>query len=184
MPAIDIRKGKAILINGDVLVVMDRQHVTPGKGRGYIQATLRNARTGKSVNMRFRSNENVEFVHIINRKMQYLYRTGDLCHFMDMKSYEEKIITLEMLGDALNFLPEGGEADIELYEENPIGIQLQASVNLKVVETAPGVRGDTVTNVMKPAKLETGYEIQVPLFLNEGDIVKVDTRSGKYISRA
>jgi elongation factor P len=184
MQAINIKKGKALLINGDVLVVLDRQHVTPGKGRGYIQATLRNTRTGKSVNMRFRSNEDVEFVQIVSRKMQYLYRMGDLCHFMDAQNYEEKIIPLEVLGDALNFLPEGGEADIELYEGNPIGIQLQAAVTLKVTETAPGARGDTVTNVMKPAKLETGHEIQTPLFLNEGDSVRVDTRTGKYISRA
>ncbi len=184
MQAINIRKGKALLINGDVLVVLDQQHVTPGKGRAFIQVTLRNTRTGKSINMRFRSNEDVEFVQIINRKMQYLYRTGELCHFMDVQNYEETIIPLEVLGDALNFLPEGGEADIEMYEGNPIGIQLKAAVILKVTETAPGARGDTVTNVMKPAKLETGHEIQAPLFLNEGDSVRVDTRTGKYISRA
>lgn len=184
MQAIEIRKGTALRIDGDVLVVLDRQHVTPGKGRGYIQATLRNIRTGKSVNMRFRSNENVESVQIISSRMQYLYRAGDLCHFMDVQNYEEKIVPVEVLGDALNFLPEGGDADIDFCEGEPIGIQLQAAVTLKVTETAPGARGDTVTNVMKPAKLETGHEIQVPLFLNEGDIIRVDTRTGKYISRA
>jgi len=184
MPAIDIRKGNALLINGDVFVVLDRQHVTPGKGRGYIQATLRNTRTGKSVNRRFRSNENVEYVKILTKKMQYLYRAGDICHFMDMDSYEEKIVPLSVIGDMINFLPEGCEADIELYEENPITVQLQASVSLEVTETAPGARGDTVSNVMKPAMLETGYEAQVPLFINQGDHIRVDTRTGKYLGRA
>jgi len=184
MPAIDIRKGNALLINGDVFVVLDRQHVTPGKGRGYIQATLRNIRTGKSVNRRFRSNENVEFVKILTKKMQYLYRAGDICHFMDIENYEEKIVPLSVIEELINFLPEGGEADIELYEGNPISAQLPASVSLKVTETVPGVKGDTVTNVMKAAKLETGYEIQVPLFINEGDSIRVDTRTGKYLSRS
>ena len=183
MLAIDIRKGNALLINGAVLVVLDRQHITPGKGRGYIRATLRNTRTGKSVNTRFRSNEDVELIQIFSKRMQYIYREGDLCHFMDMKNYEEKTVPLEVMGDVIEFLPEGGEAEVELYEGNPITVQLPASVELKVTETVPGVRGNTVTNVMKHAKLETGYEIQVPLFINEGDIICVDTRTGKYISR-
>ncbi len=115
MLAINIRKGNALLINGDVHVILDRQHVTPGKGRGFIQAALRNTRTGKSVNMRFRSNENVELVQIITKRMQYLYRDGNLCHFMDMENYEEKAVPLEVMGETIKFLPEGREADIEFY---------------------------------------------------------------------
>lgn len=182
--AVDLRKGTSILMKGDLCIVLEFKHLTPGKGHAFVQAILRSVRTGRSFNHKFRSTEEVETARLEDRKMQFLYREPGVAHFMNMDDYSQIEIPDEILGTAIDFLQEGSEATVKTFEGAPVEVELTPSVILKITETEPAVKGDSVTNIKKQATLETGYNIQVPLFVKEGDLIKVDTRSGEYIGRA
>lgn len=184
MQANDLRKGMAILFNNEIHLVEDFRHCTPGNKRGFIQATLRGIKSGRSIQYKFQSFEAIEPAPLIPKAVQFLYKDGDGFHFMDLEDYHSFRMMEESVGDAKHYLKENQELKIRFNEDNPIVIDLPSSLVLKVVESAPGVRGDSVSNTLKPAKLETGYEVSVPLFVNEGDMVKIDTRTGEYIGRA
>jgi elongation factor P len=185
MPAAnDLRKGMAIRYNGDVTVVLDVQHRTPGNLRAFVQATLRSIRTGKSSNVRFGSTEAVELVDVNRRKLEYSYKDQDGYVFMDPDTYESETLRPELLQNSADYLTENLAVEVLYAEGRPVAVELPSSVNLKVVESAEGLRGDSASNVQKPAKLETGKVIQVPLFIKEGEVIKVDTRTGAYMGRA
>jgi elongation factor P len=185
MPAAnDLRKGMAIRYNGDVTVVLDVQHRTPGNLRAFVQATLRSIRTGKSSNVRFGSTEAVELVDVNRRKLEYSYKDQDGYVFMDPDTYESETLRPELLQNSADYLIENLAVEVLYAEGKPVAVELPSSVSLKVVESAEGLRGDSATNVQKPAKLETGKVIQVPLFIKEGEVIKVDTRTGAYMGRA
>jgi len=181
--AVDLRKGMAVMFENDLYVVVDRLHVTPGNWRAYIQVTFKSIRTGKLLDRRFRSTEEVQVVQLDPKEMQFMYKDHEGYHFMD-PDYNTITFSEEVVGDAKNYLIENGKCEILFYNEKAIEIELPSSVDLKVVETPPGFKGDSVTNLQKQATLETGYKVNVPLFIKEGDSVKVDTRTGEYIGRA
>ena len=174
----------AIRYNGDVTVVLDVQHRTPGNLRAFVQATLRSIRTGKSSNVRFGSTETVELVDVNRRKLEYSYKDQDGYVFMDPDTYESETLRPELLQNSADYLIENLAVEVLYAEGKPVAVELPSSVSLKVVESAEGLRGDSATNVQKPAKLETGKVIQVPLFIKEGEVIKVDTRTGAYMGRA
>ena len=182
--AVDLRRGMAVKMDKDLYVVLSHQHVTPGNWRAYVQASFRSIKTGKVFEKRFRSTEEVEVVELDPMDMQFSYKDNAGYHFMDTKDYNTYSLSEEVVGDAKNFLKENLEVMFLFYNGNPIEIELPASVTLKVAETMPGVRGNSATNVMKSATLETGLKIDVPLFITEGEEVKVDTRTGQYLGRA
>jgi len=174
----------AIRYNGDVTVVLDVQHRTPGNLRAFVQATLRSIRTGKSSNVRFGSTETVELVDVNRRKLEYSYKDQDGYVFMDPDTYESETLRPELLQNSADYLTENLAVEVLYAEGKPVAVELPSSVSLKVVESAEGLRGDSATNVQKPAKLETGKVVQVPLFIKEGEVIKVDTRTGAYMGRA
>jgi elongation factor P len=180
----DLRKGMAVRYHGDVAIVLDVQHRTPGNLRAFVQATLRSIRSGKSSNVRFSSTETVELVDVNRRKLEYSYKDQDGYVFMDPDSYETETFPPELINESANYLTENLKVDVLYAEGKAVEVELPSSVLLKVVESAQGIRGDSANNVQKPAKLETGKTIQVPLFIKEGEVVRVDTRSGAYMGRA
>ncbi len=180
----DLRKGQAIRYNGDVAVVLDVQHRTPGNLRAFVQATIRSIKTGKSSNVRFSSTESVVLVDVNRRKLEYSYKDQDGYVFMDPTTYDTETLSPVLLEGAADFLTENLAVEVLYAEGKPVEVDLPSSVNLRVVESAEGVRGDSANNVQKPAKLETGRTIQVPLFIKEGETIKVDTRTGAYMGRA
>ena len=185
MPAAnDLRKGMAVRYHGDVAVVLDVQHRTPGNLRAFVQATLRSIRTGKSSNVRFSSTESIELVDVTRRKLEYSYKDQDGFVFMDPENYETETLNTDLVGDAADYLTENLAVELLYAEGKPVELDLPSSVTLKVVESAEGLRGDSATNVQKPAKLETGKSVQVPLFIKEGETIRVDTRTGSYLGRA
>ena len=185
MPAAnDLRKGMAVRYHGDVAVVLDVQHRTPGNLRAFVQATLRSIRTGKSSNVRFSSTESIELVDVTRRKLEYSYKDQDGFVFMDPENYETETLSADLVGDAADYLTENLAVELLYAEGKPVELELPSSVTLKVVESAEGLRGDSATNVQKPAKLETGKSVQVPLFIKEGETIRVDTRTGSYLGRA
>ncbi|MCX7915797.1 MAG: elongation factor P [Verrucomicrobiae bacterium] len=180
----DLRKGMAIKYNNDVCIVLDMQHRTPGNLRAFVQATLRNLKTGKSAVVRFSSTEPIEPVQVTSRRVDFSYKDHAGYHFIDPETYEMVTLTEEFIGEAKNYLVENLGCTLLEVEGRPAELELPPTVDLKVVEAPPGVRGDTATNVTKPAKVETGIEVAVPLFISAGDVIRVDTRTGKYVSRA
>lgn len=185
MPAAnDLRKGMAVRYHGDVAVVLDVQHRTPGNLRAFVQATLRSIRTGKSSNVRFSSTESIELVDVTRRKLEYSYKDQDGFVFMDPENYETETLSTDLVGDAADYLTENLTVELLYAEGKPVELELPSSVTLKIVESAEGLRGDSATNVQKPAKLETGKSVQVPLFIKEGETIRVDTRTGSYLGRA
>jgi elongation factor P len=185
MPAAnDLRKGMAVRYHGDVAVVLDVQHRTPGNLRAFVQATLRSIRTGKSSNVRFSSTESIELVDVTRRKLEYSYKDQDGFVFMDPENYETETLNADLVGDAADYLTENLAVELLYAEGKPVELDLPSSVTLKVVESAEGLRGDSATNVQKPAKLETGKSVQVPLFIKEGETIRIDTRTGSYLGRA
>ncbi|MHB8519403.1 MAG: elongation factor P [Limisphaerales bacterium] len=180
----DIRKGMAISYNGDVAVVLDTQHRTPGNLRAFVQASLRSLRTGKSFDVRFSSTEKIDVVPMTTRKMDFSYKDGQDYVFSDPETYETVTIPPEIVGDAKNYLVENGPATVTFVEEKVVQVELPSSVCLKVTDAPEGIRGDSANNVMKPATLETGITVQVPLFIKTGEKLKIDTRTGKYMERA
>ncbi|MCD6098242.1 elongation factor P [bacterium] len=181
--AADFRKGMKISYKGEPYEIIDFQKVMMARGRGFVRTKLKNLKTGFVVEYSFSSDERFPEPNFSVRKVQYLYSDGREYHFMDSSTYEQFSISSNQLGDSRWFLKEGTEYKLLFFEERPLSIDLPASVELKVVETEPGVKGDTVNAPTKPAKLETGLVIKVPLFVNEDDVVKVDTRTKEYLGR-
>ncbi|MFC7394246.1 elongation factor P [Scopulibacillus cellulosilyticus] len=180
----DFRTGLTIEVDGGIWSVIEFQHVKPGKGAAFVRSKLRNLRTGAIQEKTFRAGEKVSKAHIENRKMQYLYANGSAHAFMDLESYEQIELNSDQIKDELQFLKENMEVNIQTYEGETIGIELPNTVELEVTETEPGIKGDTASGGSKPATLETGYVVNVPFFINVGDKLVIDTRSGDYVSRA
>ena len=179
----DFRKGLKVLYNGSPFVIIDFQHVKPGKGNQFTRTKMRNLQTGGVVDVNFRSGETLADPDIEDKKMQFLYSEGDTFHFMDQKTYEQVEIQREILGDRAGFLLPEMTCAVMFYRGRALNADIPQQVELVISYTEPGVRGDTATNVMKPATLETGVEVSVPLFINTGDKVKIDTESGAYLER-
>jgi elongation factor P len=163
---------------------MSVQHITPGNWRGMVQAKLRNLKTGNSFEYRFRSEDRVRKAELEEHEMEYLYASGDEHHFMNTETFDQVAIRAEDLGDAIHFLTPNIKVMVELYEHRPVGVELPVTVDLKVAETAPGMKGATASNSGKPATLETGLQVVVPQFIQVGDVVRIDTAEGKYLERA
>jgi elongation factor P len=180
----DLRRGMAINYNGDVTVVLDMQHRTPGNLRAFVQATLRSIRTGKSSDVRFSSTEKIEPVPMITKKMEFSYKDGADYVFTDPETYETVTLASELVGDAKSYLVENGTVTVTFVLEKAVLVEIPASVVLAVTDAPEGIRGDSANNVQKPVKLETGISVQVPLFIKTGEKIKIDTRTGKYMERA
>ena len=180
----DFRNGLTVLIEGNIYQILEFQHVKPGKGAAFVRAKMRNMCTGAVVERTFNAGERLPKAHIDRRAMQYLYESDGNYVFMDNETYEQSELTKEQLGNAINFLKENMDAKIMIYNGRVIGVDLPNTVELTVVKTDPGIRGDTATGGSKPATMDTGYVVKVPLFINEGDVLNIDTRTGEYISRA
>lgn len=185
MPAAnDIRKGQVIKFNGEPHLVMETQHRTPGNLRAFVQIKMRNLRYGKALDQRFASTDTIEVMPTEKKSLEFSYADRDSYAFIDPESFEQIELSAETLGDVRNYLTAGGKVDVLIVDEKPLTVELPSTVALKVVESSEGVKGDTASNVQKPAKLETGLIIQVPLFVKEGEIVKVSTADGSYLGRA
>ncbi|MNO21749.1 Elongation factor P [compost metagenome] len=180
----DFKTGLTVEVDGDIFTVLDFQHVKPGKGAAFVRSKLKNLRNGNTVEKTFRAGETIGRALIENRDVQYLYASGQDHVFMDNETYDQFSLTEEQLKWELNFLRENMNVKIASYQGEILGINLPNSVELKVVETEPGIKGNTATGATKNAKVETGLNVQVPLFINEDDVLLIDTREGKYISRA
>ncbi len=184
MQATRLRKGMLIKVGENLLRVLELQHVTPGNLRGFVRVKLRNIRTGALADQKLRSEDEIERATLDEKSMQYLYRDGDAYHFMDTDSYEQIALTDEVLGDAMHYMVAESVIEMEFYGSEPVGIELPPTVDLKVVETTPAIKGATASAQLKPATLETGLVVQVPPFVNEGDKVRINTETGEYQSRA
>ena len=180
----DLRKGMAIIYNGDVAVVLDSQHRTPGNLRAFVQATIRSIKTGKSADVRFSSTERIDVVPMITKKMEYSYKDGEDYVFSDPETYETVTLSPELVGDAKNFLVENGLVTVTFVEDKAVTLELPSSVVLTVTDAPEGIRGDSANNVQKSITVETGITVQAPLFIKTGEKIKVDTRTGKYMERA
>jgi elongation factor P len=186
MPAIstnDLKNGITLELDNGLFTVVDFQHVKPGKGGAFVRTTLRNVRTGAQLERTFRAAERVEQAILDKREMQFLYRDGDEYVFMDTGTYDQRSVAPSALGDAANYLVENATASLATFRDEIVAVEIPASAELTVTETEPGVQGDRVSGARKPATLQTGLTLQVPLFVNVGDRVRVDTRSGDYITR-
>jgi elongation factor P len=179
-----MKKGMLIKIGEDLFRVLELQHVTPGNLRGFVRVRFRNIRNGSLSDQKLRSEDFVERAILDERQMQYLYKDGEAYHFMDTESYEQLHIDAEALGDSINYLIPDATIAVEFYGSEPVGIELPVTVDLKVVDTAPGIKGATTSNQSKPATTETGLVVNVPPFINPGDVIRVSTESGEYLSRA
>jgi elongation factor P len=179
----DLRPGSVVNYNGELHIVLESEHRTPGNLRAFYQVKMRNMKSGKLSENRFRSGESIEFVRVERKNYQYLYRDGNALMFMDTDTYEQVGVDSEIVGDAINFLKENQDCQLAFVESSVISVDLPPHVYLKVTATDPGMRGDTATNVLKPATVETGASIPVPLFINVDDVIRVDTRNGSYIER-
>ena len=173
-----------INVEQNLFRVLDVQHVTPGNLRGFVRVKLRNIRNGTLADQKLRSEDSVERATLDERQMQYLYHEGEDYHFLDTSSYEQIHISSEALGDSVNYLKPEMTIQVEFYGEEPVGIELPQAVDLKVTDTAPGIKGATASAQVKPATLETGLVVQVPPFVNTGDLIRVNTETGEYLSRA
>jgi elongation factor P len=178
----EFKKGLKIQLDGEPYSIVDFQHVKPGKGGAFVRTKLKHMKLGRVIDNTFRAGEKVELVDFDEKRMQYLYK-DDRYHFMDLDTYDQISLAPEEVGEARDFLKENTEVEILFIDGNPVSVELPNFIELQIVKTDPGIRGDTATGGSKPATLETGAVIQVPLFLNEGAVVKVDTRSGEYLGR-
>lgn len=179
----DLKNGMGLDLPEGLFTVMEFQHVKPGKGGAFVRTKLRNVRTGRVLDKTYRADEKLEQAIIDKREMQYLYRDGTDYIFMDTSSYEQLNVGPAALGEATGYLKENDTAVLQMYKDEIVGVELPASVELLVTETEPGVQGDRVSGALKPATLETGLAVNVPLFVETGNRIKVDTRSGEYITR-
>ena len=180
----DLRRGMAINYNGDICVVLEFQHRTPGNLRAFVQATLRSIRTGKASDVRFSSTEKIEPVPMITTKMEFSYKDGADYVFTNPDTYETVTLTPELVGDAKNYLVENGEVTVTFVEEKAVTVEIPASVILTVTDAPEGIRGDSANNVQKAIIVETGITVQAPLFIKTGEKIKIDTRTRKYMERA
>jgi elongation factor P len=179
----DFRNGVTIVIDGQLWTVIEFLHVKPGKGSAFVRTRLKNVKTGSTVERTFRAGEKLERATVDNRTMQMLYNDADGYHFMDAESYENFTLQRDLIGDPADFLRDGMQIDVQFHDGVPIGADLPAHVELVVSETDPGFKGDTAQGTTKPAKLETGATVNVPLFVNPGDKIRIDTRDRRYIGR-
>jgi len=180
----DLRRGQAVNYNGDISVVLDVQHRTPGNLRAFVQATLRSIRTGKSSDVRFSSTEKVETAPMMTTKMEFSYKDGSDFVFTDPENYETVTLVPELVGDAKNYLVENGQVTVTFVDDKAVSVEIPASVVLTVTDAPEGIRGDSANNVQKAITVETGITVQAPLFIKTGEKIKVDTRTGKYMERA
>lgn len=179
----DFRKGLKIEINGEPFIIVDFLHVKPGKGGAFVRTTLKSLLGGNVIDRTFRSGEKVDKPDLEEKTMQYLYESDGQFFFMDSETYDQSFLTEDQLGDSKYYLQENVEIAVLFHNGKPIGVDVPMFVELRVASTEPGVKGDTAGGATKPATLETGMSVQVPLFINEGDVLKIDTRTGKYIER-
>jgi elongation factor P len=179
-----LKKGMLVKMEQDLFRVLELQHVTPGNLRGFVRVKLRNIRSGTLSDQKLRSEDSIERATLDEREMQYLYQDGDDYYFMDTSSYEQIHINSEALGESVNYLKPEMTINVEFYGSEPVGIELPQTVDLKVLETVPGIKGATASNQVKPATLETGLVVQVPPFINTGDMIRVNTETGEYLARA
>jgi elongation factor P len=179
----ELKRGITIELDGQLYQVLDFQHIKMGRGSAQVRLKLRDVRAGHNTERSFQASETFTRAVLERRPVQYLYNDGSLYHFMDTKTFEQTAIDKSMLGEALNYLKDGANLEMLTHKGKSVGIQLPVSVELKVVETGPGFKGDTASAGSKPAEMETGITIKVPFFINTGDIIKVDTRSGEYLER-
>lgn len=180
----EFRSGLKILLDGDPYAIVENEMVKPGKGQAFNRVKIRNLKTGRVIERTFKSGDSVEAADVVDADMQYLYTDGDFWHFMVPETFEQYTAGKAAMGDTAQWLKDGTTCIVTLWNGEPLSVTPPAHVELKIVETDPGMRGDTVTGGTKPAKLETGAIVKVPLFLNEGEIIRVDTRSAEYIARA
>lgn len=178
-----LRKGLTLDMNGELVKVIDFQHVKQARGSAFVRLTMRNLRTGSTTQQTFQAGSKFQPVRLERQRVQFLYREDDQYHLMDLDTFEQFALDSETLGDAVNYMVENGTLDVLTYQDQPIDVELPVTVNLRVAQTEPGVRGDTAAGGTKPATLETGLTVNVPLFINEGDLIKVDTRTGEYLER-
>jgi elongation factor P len=179
----DLRNGTVFERDGQLFVTVTYSHMKMGRGTAQVRTKLRNLKTGATIEQTFRPEERFPLVRLERRTMQYLYSDGDQHHFMDTETYDQVVLGKNELGDALHYIKENNEIQVLNYDGNPIGVELPTTVDLEVIETDPGFKGDTANAGTKPAKVETGISVQVPLFVNQGDRIRVDTRSGEYVER-
>ena len=187
MPSIQatrLKKGMLVKVGEDLFRVLELQHVTPGNLRGFVRVKFRNIRSGNLSDQKLRSEDTMDRAILEEREMQYLYKDGDSFHFMDTSSFEQIHIDAEGLGDSVNYLIPDALINVEFYGSEPVGIELPPTVDLTVADTAPGIKGATASNQIKPARLETGLVVNVPPFVNTGDKIRVSTDTGEYLSRA
>jgi elongation factor P len=180
----DMRPGQTLDIDGTLFTIVNYQHVKPGKGQAFVKTKLKNVKTGAVTDKTFRADEKVTLAVLDKREMQFLYKEDAGLVFMDNESYEQTHVDPELLGDSVKFLKDGTVCLVPVYEGTPIGAEMPPNVELEIVDTEPGMKGDRVSGALKPATVETDAIVQVPLFLDKGDRIKVDTRTGEYISRA
>jgi elongation factor P len=181
--ATDLRKGATFELDGDLYRVLEYQHSYIGRGSANVRTKLRNLRSGRTIDRTFPASEKFQEVRLELRQVQFLYRDGDLYYFMDTETYEQPALSAEVLGDRVNYLKEGLILSLSMHEAQPVEIELPVTVELEVTQTEPGVKGDTATGATKRATLETGLTVQVPLFVEQGDTIRVDTRTGEYLTR-
>lgn len=179
----DLKPGAFIKFNGELAQVLESTHRTPGNLRAFYQVKMRVVRTGRLMENRYRSGETIEFVRVEKKPYQYLYREGNMLVFMDQETYDQIHVQEEIVGEPIKFLKENQDVQISFEENNVLGVELPPNVNLRITHTEPGLKGDTATNVLKPATTETGATINVPIFVNEGDLVRIDTTTGDYLDR-
>ncbi len=184
MKASELKKGMVIKDGANFFVVIEMEHRTPGNLRAIYQAIIKNILTGQTLNKRYSPSDSVEKADLESKKVQYLYRDHEGFHFMDMENYEALYLSDDMIGSAKDYLKENLAVELLYHDHKPVSIEMPVSVALKIVESAPGAKGDTSGKAMKPAKLETGFTVNVPLFIEEGETVLVDTRTGDYLGRA
>ncbi|ATC64670.1 elongation factor P [Nibricoccus aquaticus] len=180
----DIRKGQVIKFNGEPHLVMETQHRTPGNLRAFVQIKMRNLRYGKALDQRFASTDTIEVFSTDKRTLEFSYADRGTFAFIDPETFDQIEILETTLGDVKNYLTAGGKVDVLFVDEKPLTVELPSAVNLKVIESADGIKGDTASNVQKPAKVETGLIVHVPLFVKEGEIIRVSTDDGSYLGRA
>jgi len=181
--ATQLKRGMCIKHDNDLYRVVETQHKTPGNLRGMVQAKIRHLKTGSIMEHRFRSEDRVERAILDDSEMEFLYQDGDMYHFMNNESFEQIALSAEVLGDAVQYLIPNIKLKVEMYEDRPVGIELPLTVEMKVLETEPAIKGASVSNVGKPAKMETGLVVQVPAFIAEGETIRIDTATGAYIER-
>lgn len=179
----DFRKGVTVEIDGVVWSISDFQHVKPGKGAAFVRTKLKNVMTGAVLERTFSPTDKYPLAHIETKDMEYLYSDGELYYFMDVETYEQIPLNFEQVEDAIDFIKENDQVKMRFYKGSAFSVEAPNFVELKVTETEPGFKGDTATGTTKPAVVETGYHIAVPLFINEGDVIRIDTRTGEYMSR-